>query len=138
MANIRMSLIYYLVMCVLLEDSIVLPSCVVNQDTPIYCTYHPSGFQIPSFVLCEIHSFVDATTLRNVLTSCTVGEPYSTIIVDYQDSLDPELQLDLQLVDNITGLCIVLNSNQQLYINPLKKAYKYNTFTNKACEMGNT
>ena len=100
----------------LLEKSIVLSSCVVNDDG-IFCYEYPT--YSPPYVSCDIYSFVNATTLRNVLTSCTVGEPYQTISAHFRNAVELELQLDLG--DNITHLIIVELFGVVLYLNPLKQ-----------------
>ena len=113
-----MSWIYHLVvLCVLLEESIVLSSCIVNDTDPIDCNEYPTGS--PPHVVCDIFSPVNATTVRDVLTSCTVGEPYRSITLVYHDSGESELQLDLG--NSINSLFIRSHDHHQLYINPLKQ-----------------
>ena len=113
-----MSWIYHLVvLCVLLEESIVLSSCVVNDTDPIDCNEYPTG-SLP-YVYCDIFSPVNATTVRDVLTSCTVGEPYRSITLVYHGQ--GEIELQLYLGDNVTELSIWAMFGQELCINPLKQ-----------------
>ena len=114
MTNVRMSLIcHLLVMCVLLEKSIVLSSCM-SDDGAIYCHGHPTAS--PPLVHCDLFSPVNATKLRNILTSCTMGEPYQEV---YLDCYYSELELQLDLSDDVTYLRISVCN--KLYINPLKQ-----------------
>ena len=102
----------------LLEKSIVLSSCMmVTVEDDIVCSEYPASS--PPYVSCFIFSFVNATVLRNVLTSCTLGEPYQRLVVHHEHLHELDLQLDLG--DNITDLIITIPLDGLLYINPLKQ-----------------
>ena len=104
-------------MCVLLEESIALSPCETNGIYRIYCSESPT--RSPPRVYCDIFSPVNATALRNRLTTCSVGETYRSITLVYRDLGESELQLDLG--DSINSLFIRSYNGHQLYINPLKQ-----------------
>ena len=107
--------VYLLAVCVLLDKSSVSSSCVSSGG--VNCYGNTDGD--PPYIQCYVFSDVNATFLANVLTSCTVGEPYQrlTIGIYYHEFL--ELRLDLG--SNITELIIYPFFRPELYINPLRQ-----------------
>ena len=115
MTNTCVLMYHLLVMCVLLEKSIVLSSC--RGYNYISCNEFPTNSR-PD-LSCHIYPRdPNATIIRNALSSCTVGKPYQRVYLSF-DGYDLELQLDLG--DNVTELLIDLEFNGHLYINPFKQ-----------------
>ena len=111
---LKLLCVYLLAVCVLLDKSSVSSICVSSGG--VNCSGYPD--RDPPYVQCEVYS-VNATILANVLTSCTVGEPYQRLIIGIRVNEFVELRLDLG--SNITELEINPYSRPELYINPLRQ-----------------
>ena len=112
---LKLVCVYLLAVCVLLDKSVVLSSCVTPRG--VYCS-GGTDEGIP-YVVCGIHYYANATVLADVLTSCTVGEPYQRLYI-YNFAYGRDLELSLNLGSNITELYIRAYSSM-IYINPLKQ-----------------